>query len=114
MATYLVGKDDLPHSGTAHRFDGHAFGDVGVSFFLTDAPPGTGPGLHRHPYAEVFVIQEGRVTFTVGDETVEATGGQIVIVPAGQPHKFVNAGAGPARHLDLHASGRMITEWLEG
>lgn len=113
MAAYLVSKDDLPHRGTAHRFEGHAFGGVTVSFFLTDAPPGTGPRLHRHPYDEVFVVQEGRVTFTVGDETVEATGGQIVVVPAGQPHKFVHVGPGRARHLDIHTSGRMITEWLE-
>jgi quercetin dioxygenase-like cupin family protein len=111
--THPVRKEDLPHSGTAHRFEGHAFGNVRLSFFWTDAPPGTGPRLHRHPYAEIFVIQEGRVDFTVGDETIEATGGQIVIVPAGRPHKFVNTGPGPARHLDLHGSGRMSTEWLE-
>lgn len=109
----LVHKDDLPHSATSHRFDGHAFGAVGVSFFWTDAPPGTGPRLHRHPYAEVFVIQEGCVSFTVGDETIEVSGGDIVVVPAGQPHKFVNLGPGPARHLDIHSSERMSTEWLE-
>ena len=114
MVTYLIHTVDLPHGGTAHRFDRHPFGEIGVSFFLTDGPPGTGPRLHRHPYAEVVVVQEGRVTFTVGDETIAATGGQIVVVPAGQPHKFVSAGPGPARHLDIHANGRMITEWLEG
>lgn len=110
---HLVREDELPYSGTAHCFDGHAFGDVGLSFFWTDAPPGTGPKLHRHPYAEIFVIQDGNVTFTVGDKTVEATGGQIVIVPAGEPHEFINTGPGIARHLDLHTSNRMGTERLE-
>jgi mannose-6-phosphate isomerase-like protein (cupin superfamily) len=38
-------------------------------------------------------VQEGELTFTVGDETVEATGGQIVIALAGTPHKFVNSGS---------------------
>jgi mannose-6-phosphate isomerase-like protein (cupin superfamily) len=49
----------------------------------------------------------------VGDDTTEATGGQIVIAAAGAPHKFVNSGARRARHVDIHASRRMITEWLE-
>jgi mannose-6-phosphate isomerase-like protein (cupin superfamily) len=113
MTRRLVVQADLPGSGTSRRFEGHAFGDADVSFFVTDAPPGTGPRLHRHPYAEVFVIQEGAVTFTVGDEIVEAEAGDIVIVPAGQPHKFVNRGPGRTRHLDVHASGRMATGWLE-
>jgi mannose-6-phosphate isomerase-like protein (cupin superfamily) len=66
-----------------------------------------------HPHAEVFVVQEGELTFTVGEGTVEATGGQIVVAPAGTPHKFTNAGSGRARHLDIHTRVRMDTEWLE-
>lgn len=72
-----------------------------------DSPPGSGVGLHKHPYAEVFVVQEGEATFTVGDDTVEVTAGQIVVVPAGVPHKFVNSGAGPLRQVDIHPSGRI-------
>ena len=68
-----------------------------VSFSLSETPPGQGPELHKHPYEEVFVVQEGELTFTVGDTTVEATGGQIVVAPAGALHKFVNSGTGPAR-----------------
>ena len=48
--------------------------------------PGKGPGLHAHPFDEVFVLQEGELTFTVGNATVEATGRQIVVAPAGAPH----------------------------
>ena len=60
MAT-IIAREALPHTATAHRFEGEQYGDVGVSFFLLDAPPGGGPGLHTHPYAEVFVVQEGGV-----------------------------------------------------
>ena len=55
MAT-IIDRDMLPHSATSHRFEGQEYGEADVSFFLTDAPPGTGPRLHTHPYAEVFVI----------------------------------------------------------
>ena len=113
-APYVVEKEDLPHGETAYRFEGYLYGGADVSFFLSDTPPGRGPSLHTHPYAEVFVVQEGELTFTVGDATVEATGGQIVVAPAGAPHKFVNSGAGLARHIDVHTSRRMITEWLAG
>ncbi len=113
MAT-IIARDMLPHSATAHRFEGQDHGAVGVSFFLVDAPPGSGPNLHTHPYAEVFVIHDGAVTFTVGDETIEATAGQIIIVPPNTPHKYVNAGTTPARHIDLHTIGRMDTTWLAG
>jgi quercetin dioxygenase-like cupin family protein len=110
---YIVDNDELPHSETAHRFEGHPNGGADVSFFLIDSDRGGGPDLHTHPYAEVFVIQEGEVTFTAGDETIEARAGQIVVVPAGVPHKYVNSEAGRARHIDIHASGSMETKWLE-
>jgi quercetin dioxygenase-like cupin family protein len=113
-APRVVEKGELPHSGTAHRLEGYMHGDPDVSFFLIDAPPGDGPGLHTHPYAEVFVIQEGEVNFTVCGAVIEARAGQILVVPAGTPHKYVNSGTGRARHVDIHTSGRMVTEQLEG
>lgn len=111
--THVIHKDELPHSETAHRFEGSSNGGAEVSFFLIDSDRGGGPDLHTHPYAEVFVIQEGEVTFTAGGETIEAGAGQILVVPAGVPHKYVNSGAGRASHIDIHASGSMETEWLE-
>ena len=111
---HIVNQADLPHSETAFEFEGQHFGDTNVSFIVIDAPPGSGPKLHKHPYEEVFVVQEGSVTFTVGHDTIEATGGQILVVPAGIPHKFVSSGAGRLRQIDIHVSRRFITEWLEG
>jgi quercetin dioxygenase-like cupin family protein len=112
--TYLINMTELRLSGgTARVFDGSKYGDTNISFFLIDAPPGDGPSLHSHPYEEIFVIQEGQVTFTVGDATLEATGGQIVIAPAGIPHKFVNSGKASLRSINIHPISRMITEWLE-
>jgi quercetin dioxygenase-like cupin family protein len=112
--THVIDKDELPHSGSAHRFEGYRYGDANVSFFLSETAPGSGPELHTHPYAEVFVVQEGELTFTVGDATIEAKGGQIVVAPAGVPHRFVNLGMAPVRHIDIHTSRRMSTDWLEG
>jgi mannose-6-phosphate isomerase-like protein (cupin superfamily) len=112
MAT-IVRLEELPRSGNTYAFEGQEHGDAPLSFFLVNSPPGSGPRLHRHPYAEVFVVQEGHASFTVGDEALEITGGQIVVVPPGTPHKFVNVGDGLLRQVDIHPAGRMATEWLE-
>jgi mannose-6-phosphate isomerase-like protein (cupin superfamily) len=111
--TRIIDIADLARGGTAYEFEGHHYGDTGVSFIVVDAPPGNGPRLHRHPYEEVFVVQEGSATFTAGDEVIEAGAGKVVVVPAGVPHKFVNSGTGRLRQIDIHASERFITEWLE-
>jgi len=108
----VLDEADLAPSETGYEFQGHHH-NASVSFIAIDAPPGSGPKLHRHPYEEVFVVQEGSVTFTAGDEVIEASGGQVVVVPAGVPHRFVSSGAGRLRQIDIHASDRFVTEWLE-
>ncbi len=104
---HVVAKEELPHGGISHKFEGQRYGDVDVSFFLVDSPPGGGAVLHTHPYEEVFVTLEGHATFTVGDATIEVGAGQVVVAPAGVPHKFVNSGTGPLRQVDIHPSGRI-------
>ena len=110
--TIVINQAELPLSGTVPLFEGYEYGDTHVSFLLVELPPGDGPDLHSHPYEEIFVVQAGQATFTAGDATIEAIGGQIVIVPAGRPHKFVNSGTGPLRQINIHPSPRLITTWL--
>lgn len=111
--TTLINKEDLPGGETSRQFEGYSHGDTTISFFINNTPPGKGPSLHQHPYEEIFIVQEGQLSFTVGDAKIEAIGGQIVVVPPETPHKFVNTGSEFARHVDIHASPRMITTWLE-
>ena len=103
--------DSLPESGNSHRFDGSDH-EAPVSFFLTHSQPGEGPGLHTHPYTETFIIQDGQATFTVGEATVEAKAGDIVVAPAGIPHAFVNSGSGVLRSVNIHPVPEMETVWL--
>ena len=106
----VVERDELRDS----ELRGCEYGGVNVSLILVDVGPGEGPRLHRHAYEEIFIMLEGRSRFTVGAHTVEAQAGQIVIVRASVPHKFVNVGEGRLRQIDIHPSGTFITEWLEG
>ncbi len=95
------------------EIEGYRLGDTPASLIFFDGPPASGPKLHRHPYAEIFVVQEGRATYTLGDQEVEACAGQILVAPAGVAHKFVNTGDCTLRQIDIHLSERFITEWLE-
>jgi mannose-6-phosphate isomerase-like protein (cupin superfamily) len=59
------------------------------------------------------VVQEGTATFTAGEETIEVRGVQVVVVLAGVAHRFVNSDTERLRQVEVHASDRFVTEWLE-
>lgn len=103
---------ELPFSNVAHELVGADHG-ASVTLVIVDAPPGSGPRLHSHPYEEILVVQEGEATFRLGLAERIVRAGEIVIVAAGQAHAFTNTGAGPLRQLDIHVSPRFHTDWLE-
>jgi mannose-6-phosphate isomerase-like protein (cupin superfamily) len=108
----LIRLQDLPWSEIAHELVG-ADHDLDVTILFVDAEPGRGPALHRHPYAELFIVQEGEATFTLGEETVQARPGDILVAWPDQPHAFVNSGSGPLHQIDIHLSPSFSTEWLD-
>ena len=109
----LLNREELKPDGNSYNFEGCLYDDTNLSFLWVDMPPGRGPRLHQHAYKEIFIIQEGHGTFTVGSTTLEVKAGQVVIVPPNTPHKFFNSGEGPLRQIDLHLNPQIITEWLE-
>src|SRR5919202_380381 len=108
-----IRDEELPGNSESRAFLGRDHGGVPVSFFIQASPPGHGPGPHTHPYAEVFVLHEGSGEFLAGEETIEASGGSVVVVPAGEVHGFTAAGDGLLRMTCIHTQAEMITEWIE-
>jgi mannose-6-phosphate isomerase-like protein (cupin superfamily) len=55
-------------------------------------PPGpAGPPQHVHrDHDETFIVTEGKLRFTSGDDSVDVETGSCVTVPAGTPHTFSN------------------------
>ncbi|HWD84924.1 MAG TPA: cupin domain-containing protein [Solirubrobacteraceae bacterium] len=88
------------------RIEGAEHGAT-ISLILDSSEAGQGPRLHRHPYDETWVVIEGSVEFQAADE------GDVVMMPADAPHKFTNHGPGRSRLVCIHASPRVIGEWLE-
>ncbi|MBD0293442.1 MAG: cupin domain-containing protein [Jiangellaceae bacterium] len=110
----IIAFDDLEHTEHSHEFVGAEHDGVPFCFILVHAGPGVGPKLHRHPYPEVFVLQDGQATFRIGDRTVEVEAGQVVVSPPGEAHGFVNTGTGELCLIAIHGAGRFATEWLSG
>jgi mannose-6-phosphate isomerase-like protein (cupin superfamily) len=110
----IIAFDDLEHTDHAHEFVGAEHSDVPFSIIVVHALPGAGPKLHRHPYAEVFVVESGQATFRIGNQTVVVDGGHVVVSPPGEAHAFINTGTGELRLMAIHGAGQFNTEWLTG
>ena len=111
---HIVPFNDLEHGEHSHEFVGADHGDVPFCVILVHSRPGVGPKLHRHPYAEVFIVESGQATFRIGDREVVVESGHIVVSPPGEAHAFTNTGDGELRLTAIHGDGRFDTEWLAG
>jgi mannose-6-phosphate isomerase-like protein (cupin superfamily) len=109
----VLHRDELPFDGNTYEFQGIQHQETNVSFIWVDMPPGGTIRLHKHPYEEIFIIQEGVATFTVGSVTLDARAGQVIIVPADVPHKFMNLSDKQLKQIDIHVSKQFVTDWLE-
>ena len=113
MHGVIRARELQPSPGGTITFEGEPHGS-GVSFFLVHNEPGAGPGLHKHPYSETWIVRSGRARFTSDGEEVEAGPGDIVVVGPETPHKFKNLGPDRLDVICIHASPRMIQENLQG
>lgn len=112
MLTLLRSDDvrDSPDDPTV-KVEGEAY-DAGTTVFFTRGRDVGSPALHQHQYSETFVVVTGRVSITGGEQTVEATGGDIVIVPPRTPHTFTHLDREELIMVHIHANPRSVTEWL--
>ena len=109
----VIRAGELPPSpGGTVRFEGEAYGS-GVSFFLVNNEPGSGPDLHQHPYSETWIVRSGRARISADGEAIEVGPGDIVVVSTATPHMFKNIGAERLDIICIHASPRFIQTWLE-
>lgn len=70
-----------------------------LTVFETVNAPGFGPPLHRHTETEIFRVLEGKYLYEVEGRRFEAVAGDIITVPGGMAHTFLNTGNEPAKQF---------------
>lgn len=103
---------ELAVSPTAALFEGHRRAGVDISIFVTRTPPARTVDLHVHPYAETFLLLEGKGRWTMGHEVVELEPEQMLVVPPDTPHGFRNISDVPLLVVSVHESGTVSQSWL--
>ena len=125
---YVVKETDLPLSNIAREFVGEDHGGVPITFLVVDAPPGRGPSLHRHPYPEILIVQEGEATMTDGESESVIRAGDVAVVGRGRAarvHEHRRRAAAPDRHppqpevrdgmaLTYRSPGRLARNTISG
>src|SRR3954451_7752094 len=108
----IIPTTSLDPSNFSVELQGKDHGHPGISLILVDAGPSRGPSLHTHDYAEIMIVQEGTATFTDGQTEQDVGAGNVVVLPAGEPHGFKNTGDGRLKQIDIHVADSFATEWL--
>jgi len=112
MARRFTRKDWERRDGWNGGWNGE-MGQTGVSFiFSENVEAGSGPRLHTHDYDEVQIVRRGEAWFQVGDEELTAQEGDILVIPAGTPHKVRSIGE-TSDVISVHLSEKMAANWLE-
>ena len=110
---HVMRQGDLPFSNIAHEFVGADHGGAGVCLILVDASPGRGPGLHKHPYHEVFLVHAGEGVFRTEDGERRVRGGDLVVVPPDTWHGFTATGDEQLRMTSIQPNPSFVTEWRD-
>jgi quercetin dioxygenase-like cupin family protein len=71
------------------------------SIIETINAPGKGPPRHKHREAEIFRVLEGRYLYEMDGRRFYAETGDVVSIPGGAEHAFVNVTDRPARQYIL-------------
>jgi quercetin dioxygenase-like cupin family protein len=101
--------DWRPSSSLAFASDERA--DLAV--IIEEIGVGDAIPLHVHAIDEAILYQSGTAAVRVGEETYEVVAGDVVFVPAGEPHGTRNVGAEPVRLQAVFPSHRIDIRYLE-
>ncbi len=111
-ASVIRSADLEPSPKGTVAFEGERYGSAVSMYLINYREVGEGPDLHKHPYAETWVVRRGNARVTVNDEVIDAGSGDILVGPAEVPHMFKNLGPDNLEIICIHPSPRFIQEDL--
>ena len=106
-ATYQLGNITLFFKTVS----GAVQGDYSICE-TTSTTPGSGAGLHTHPYDEWHIVLKGNYEGTVGDEVRKLGPGDMLFAAGGTVHGLRNLGPGTARQLTVTSPARAFEDFI--
>ena len=82
----LYNLDDIPVLNPRVGIVQRVFRGSGVCVSFAELHPNMKPGPHSHPWEQLFVLLEGRVTLHVGDQVFDMKKGSFVRIPPNVVH----------------------------
>jgi quercetin dioxygenase-like cupin family protein len=74
---------------------------------------GAEPHVHHH-HADAFLVVEGELTVTVGDDRLRASAGTLVVLPPNVIHGFDNDSSESALFYNLHMPATGFADYMRG
>jgi len=113
----FVGKTDKSQhcKATFPLIGAHGSKQIATVYF--EIEPGDNLGRHTDSAEELLIVLEGKLSASVGEESGEVSGGDIVLVPEMVPHDMKNIGDTTAKVLGVFGGANNIVatfekEWL--
>jgi quercetin dioxygenase-like cupin family protein len=88
-------------------------GSRNITTGITRFPVGAKVPMHSHNCEEQVTILEGEADAEIGGQCHRLHAYDTTLVPADQPHRFVNAGTGPLVILWIYASTEVTRTFAE-
>lgn len=93
--------DDIPEYNTRPGVTSRTFRGVDSMVGLATLGPEMEPKPHSHPWEQVVFIHDGSTKFHVGDEVVELSTGDIMVIPPGVEHCAAPHTDEPCTNVDI-------------
>lgn len=77
----------------------------------TELEPNNEVGTHTESAEELFVLLEGTVELTIGDERDQLTAGSMALIPATEPHRIRSVGDQPVRFIGVFPDTDVTSEF---
>jgi quercetin dioxygenase-like cupin family protein len=92
--THVPGFDVRP---IANR----AAGSEHIFINVAEVQPGPGPGWHIHEFDQFYYVLDGALTVDIANKHYEVLPHQLMVIPAGVPHRNWNNGKVTERHIAI-------------
>jgi gentisate 1,2-dioxygenase len=104
----FISLEQLPFVGMSYEFIGETQGAPFSAYVVRASLVRVRLCTGIPTYVEVAFIIEGCAAITLGEEQREVNAGDIIVIPAHTPHRFINAGDTLLHQIDIHGSPRFM------